>query len=92
MALRVALRSTRAAMQASAAAPRSMAVRGFAAEVSKEDAAAALAAEDELMEKLTKQELEDAARTSTCLAVGSARWRRTTPPRRMALCRRFIEY
>ncbi|GAB9465406.1 Nadh dehydrogenase [Globisporangium polare] len=43
-----------------------MAVRGFAAEVSKEDAAAAaaaLAAEDEFMEKLTKQQFEDAART-----------------------------
>lgn len=68
MALRVALRSTRAAVQACATGPRSMAVRGFAAEVSKEDAAAAaaaLAAEDELMEKLTKQRFEDAARTST---------------------------
>lgn len=61
MALRV-LRPARLAARSPAVA------RCFSAEASKDDAAAAaaaLAAEDALMEKLTKQQLEDAARTST---------------------------
>lgn len=64
MALRV-LRTTRAAaVQANAA---KCSVRCFSADASKDDAAAAaaaLAAEDALADKLTKQQFEDAARTS----------------------------
>ncbi|KAF1331331.1 Nadh dehydrogenase, partial [Globisporangium splendens] len=63
MALRV-LRSTRAA--AVQANVTKCTVRCFAADAAKDDAAAAaaaLAAEDALAEKLTKQQLEDAART-----------------------------
>jgi NADH dehydrogenase (ubiquinone) Fe-S protein 4 len=64
MALRVVLRSTRALSATSVRAP---AVRCFSTELSKEEAeaaaAAALAAEDALAEKLRKQQLDDAART-----------------------------